>query len=70
METITITFGDCAENHVGMQKIGTIAKNGYSLENAKNGKETELICLNDFLDEQIEEIAYMQLKHLKKYLRK
>jgi len=28
----TVTFGDVAENHVGMQKIGQIANNGYSVE--------------------------------------
>lgn len=30
MSTITVTFGDCAENHVGMQKIGELAENGFS----------------------------------------
>jgi hypothetical protein len=28
----TITLGDIAENHAGMQKIGTLHKNGYSVE--------------------------------------
>lgn len=28
--TITITFGDQCENHVGMQKIGSIAKKGFT----------------------------------------
>ena len=32
---ITLTFGDCAENHVGMQKLGELAKNGFSLEDLK-----------------------------------
>jgi hypothetical protein len=32
MSAITITFGDQAENHAGMQKIGKMAKDGYSLE--------------------------------------
>jgi hypothetical protein len=27
---ITLTFGDCAENHVGMQKIGTLSSNGFT----------------------------------------
>ncbi|AUV58780.1 hypothetical protein [Bandra megavirus] len=31
MATYTITFGDQAENHVGMQKIGQIANKGYDL---------------------------------------
>lgn len=30
METITITFGDQAENHVGMQKLGNISKEGFT----------------------------------------
>lgn len=30
METITLTFGDCAENHRGMQEIGEKAKVGLS----------------------------------------
>ena len=28
----TVTFGDVAENHARMQKIGVLAKNGYSIE--------------------------------------
>ena len=32
---ITLTFGDCAENHVGMQKIGVKELNGFSLLNIK-----------------------------------
>lgn len=28
--TITLTFGDQAENHVGMQKIGKLASNGFT----------------------------------------
>ena len=28
----TITFGDVAENHARMQKIGTLHENGYSIE--------------------------------------
>lgn len=31
-ETITLTFGDCGENHVGMQKIGALAECGFSVE--------------------------------------
>jgi hypothetical protein len=32
MDAITLTFGDCMENHVGMQKVGELAPTGYSLE--------------------------------------
>jgi hypothetical protein len=30
MATTTITFGDCAENHVGMQKLGALAPCGFT----------------------------------------
>ena len=32
MACITITFGDCSENHVGMKKNGTISEKGYKSE--------------------------------------
>ena len=58
MSTITLTFGDVAENHVGMEKIGTKSKEGYSVkflkELFKKLKDTyicEIHCLNDILDE-------------------
>jgi len=55
--TITITFGDQAENHVGMQKIGTAAEIGFSVEDLQNAKSQfeqtgctcELINLNQYL---------------------
>lgn len=31
-EAITLTFGDCAENHVGMQQLGTKAEHGVCKE--------------------------------------
>jgi hypothetical protein len=50
----TITYGDVAENHAKMQKIGTLHENGYSIEkleyiqNKLNGfgLMTELVDLN------------------------
>jgi len=30
-KAITMTFGDQAENHVGMQQIGKLATSGFSL---------------------------------------
>jgi hypothetical protein len=52
---ITLTFGECAENHVGMQKLGKIKKKGegVNLDDLKNtqnifeskGFECELIDL-------------------------
>lgn len=52
----TLTFGDVAENHARMQKIGSLHKTGYSVEKLHSlsdalnsvGIETEYICLNDY----------------------
>lgn len=54
-DAITITFGDQAENHVGMQQFGRLAETGFDfndLLNAKNnfeslGAKCKLVCLND-----------------------
>lgn len=66
--TITITFGDCAENHVGMQKLGEIGKEGFSLEDLdtfakffeskatqENKISTEVINLGIEADDEIEQ---------------
>jgi len=53
MSTITITFAEVVENHVGMEKIGAEIENGYSNEDIllfkkkfeKIGKKCELINL-------------------------
>ncbi|KAL6055447.1 putative Mimivirus encoded protein [Balamuthia mandrillaris] len=37
-ETFTITFGDQAENHAGMQKLGEKATEGFSLEDLQKAK--------------------------------
>ena len=50
----TITFGDVAENHARMQKIGTLHENGYSIEKLekvqaklrKMGLVTEMVDLD------------------------
>lgn len=63
MPTFTITFGDQAENNIGMQVIGNYAKNGFTyadLQNAityANNKnlQNELYCLNDLLDTKYKE---------------
>lgn len=36
LKTSTITFGDVAENHVGMEQIGKLHKSGYSLDTLLN----------------------------------
>lgn len=38
-ETITLTFGDCAENHRGMQKIGEAATSGLTYEDLVKTKQ-------------------------------
>ena len=55
--TVTLTFGDVAESHVGMQKIGDMDEQGFSLADLTHAKsyfdsrniETKLIHLNEFL---------------------
>jgi len=65
-ETITITFGDVAENHVGMQKIGTLSEGGITNKELKRIKrkfkencECKIVKLNELLkgeeDEEIKE---------------
>lgn len=38
-EVYTITYGEQAENHAGMQKIGKMAKEGFNLDELKNAKK-------------------------------
>lgn len=57
--TYTITFGDCAENHVGMQKIGEMANEGYSFDDLlaakdkleKEGAICEFVDLGDLIED-------------------
>jgi len=37
--TVTITFGDSAENHVGMEKLGNIAKEGMSVDELQSAQK-------------------------------
>ena len=70
--SITITFGDCAENHKGMQMIGKEADRGYTiqdLEHAKNkfeqsGAICELVDLNTFLpaDKKAQKAAVLLIR--------
>jgi hypothetical protein len=65
METITLTFGDCAENHRGMQKIGKEVSVGMSVDDLKvakkwfeeKGKVCELTDLRMCLPEEEREKA-------------
>ena len=61
--TMTLTFGDVAESHVGMQKIGKMADNGFSLKDLQRaslyyeskGYKTIIIHLNEYLPENTKE---------------
>tara|TARA_Y100000389_G_scaffold204941_2_gene261052 strand:+ start:2350 stop:3096 length:747 start_codon:yes stop_codon:yes gene_type:complete len=58
MSCITITFGDCSENHPGMEKNGTISDVGYTSNDldliSKHfiGKQIERIDLTSYLNEE------------------
>ena len=64
-QTYTITFGDQAENHVGMQKLGTPLSKGFSHEDLieirkkfdDKGCETELIDLSSLLPHDVKSPA-------------
>jgi len=64
-KTYTVTFGDVAENHVGMQKIGELASNGYSIEQIMNlyekltniGLECRVVNLNESLPADKQHLA-------------
>mmetsp|Transcript_5540 Transcript_5540/g.8480 ORF Transcript_5540/g.8480 Transcript_5540/m.8480 type:complete len:288 (+) Transcript_5540:83-946(+) len=57
--TYTLTFGDQAETHVGMKRIGALKESGFSLDDLKEIKKRcgsdrcELIQLNQYLDESL-----------------
>jgi hypothetical protein len=62
-ETFTLTYGDQAENHKGMQIIGKMATSGFNLDDLKHAEKwfkahnkkvkTEIIHLNTLLPEDI-----------------
>eukprot|EP01080_Neovahlkampfia_damariscottae_P005511 gene5511-9328_t len=59
-QTFTITFGDCGENHVRMQKVGEMDSEGFNKEDLISVQkhfeqkkiETELINLNEALSKK------------------
>lgn len=61
METITLTFGDMAENHVGMEQIGSLSSEGFSytdmlniqnkLNSSVNSELIDLKSLYNFSDD-------------------
>jgi hypothetical protein len=50
--TITLTFGDQAENHVGMQKIGQMAEHGLSYQDLVDAKVKfeKIQCVCELVD--------------------
>ena len=70
--TMTLTFGDVAESHVGMQKLGTMADHGFNLSDInraagffnKKGCQTVIIHLNDYLPDKggdLEETKFLEV---------
>ena len=66
----TITYGDVAENHAKMQKIGELHANGYSIEKLleieekvkSEGLITEMINLNEEIDESFEQARVLVIR--------
>lgn len=62
VQAITITFGDQAENHVGMQKVGCEVDRGYSKQDLleikdmleANSCKCDLIDLNEEIQEELD----------------
>jgi hypothetical protein len=62
MSTFSLTFGDVAENHKGMQKIGRVSDNGFDLNDLicikewfqSNGCKCNIIDLHKLLDEDVQ----------------
>jgi hypothetical protein len=60
VKTFSLTFGDVAENHKGMQKIGSLSDHGFNLKDLLNiksmfeskGCKCELINLHWLLDDE------------------
>ncbi|KAN0041691.1 hypothetical protein ACTFIV_004237 [Dictyostelium citrinum] len=56
-QVFTITFGDCAENHVNMEKLGSMSDRGFDLDDIntfkdyfeKKGLTTEFFDLKDLV---------------------
>jgi len=62
MSAISVTFGDVAENHKGMQKIGNISEKGFDISDLNNiqkwfelhGCKCNLISLHEMLDKELQ----------------
>ena len=59
--TVTLTFGDVAESHVGMQQIGEMADSGFDYENLlqaetffkSQGCDVFIVKINDWLPKKV-----------------
>ena len=69
--TMTLTFGEVAESHVGMEKIGKMDKKGFSYDELliakayfeSKGCKVLLVHLNDYLPQDVDDpIEKVQLK--------
>ena len=65
-DTYTITFGDQAENNIGMQKIGTLSNKGFTCkelkqlyEKLKDEKILEYINLSKYTEEKTDEACIL-----------
>jgi hypothetical protein len=72
----TITFGDVAENHAKMQKIGTLHENGYSIAQLLYiqekltglGLETEMVDLNVGFNESFSDAKVLVIRRGAQYI--
>lgn len=69
-QTITLTFGDVAENHVGMQEIGMKSEEGFSCEDLQRIQteishlvQTELVKLEDYAPAGAEKAWVLVIKN-------
>ena len=68
-EVITITFGDCAENHTGMEQLGERRKNGFSYDDLLNFQskfneyETKIFDLTTLTDKKVDDAYLLVVKN-------
>lgn len=70
MSTYTLTLGDQAENHVGMQQIGKKADIGFTIEDLsaaqerfeEDGYKCELVMLHDVMDGDVTPAAVLVIR--------
>ena len=73
-QVITITFGDCAENHTGMEQLGKLRDKGFSLKEMNKFKKhfdkkykTKLYDLTKLVKEDVD---YASILVVKDFLKK